>query len=71
MECVMMGLRLAEGIPFTRIEAIAGKTVADVFDPVKIVSLVNEGYLMMDNARIIATAAGRQRLNSLLGYLLA
>lgn len=71
MECVMMGLRLAEGIPLTRIESIAGKAVADIFDPVKIASLVNEEYLTMDNTRIIATAAGRQRLNSLLGYLLA
>lgn len=71
MECVMMGLRLAEGVPFTRIEAIAGKPVADIFDPVKIASLVNENYLMMDDAHITATAAGRQRLNSLLGYLLA
>ena len=61
-EILMMGLRLAEGIPYGRLEVLPP---AD-----RLKALVEEGYLADDGRVIAATAAGRQRLNSLIGYLL-
>jgi putative oxygen-independent coproporphyrinogen III oxidase len=61
-EILMMGLRLAEGIPRERL---------DVLPPAdRLAALVGEGYLVEDGHVLRATAAGRQRLNGLLAYLL-
>lgn len=70
-EALMMGLRLSEGVPLARLEFESGKTSDTFFDPKKIKSLCDEGYLSMANDHITATAAGRQRLNALLSYLVA
>jgi oxygen-independent coproporphyrinogen-3 oxidase len=70
LESVMMGLRLREGIYIPRLEALAGRTLAEIFDRRKIDSLIAEGYLTLTSDSVTATAAGRQRLNALLGYLL-
>ncbi|MGZ9097235.1 MAG: radical SAM family heme chaperone HemW [Micavibrio sp.] len=70
-EALMMGLRLSEGVPLARLEHESGKTSDNFFDPKKIKSLCDEGYLSMANDHITATAAGRQRLNALLSYLVA
>ena len=58
-ERVMMGLRLAEGV------------AADGLDPDRIGRLVDEGYLNRTGTRIVATADGRLRLNSLIDFLLS
>jgi oxygen-independent coproporphyrinogen-3 oxidase len=61
-EVLMMGLRLAEGIPFDRLDRLP--------EAARRTALVEEGYLVDDDRLLKATAAGRQRLNGLLGYLL-
>lgn len=70
-ECVMMGLRLDEGVPMARIERESGMDFSSAIDPAKIAAMVGEGYLVKTDTHIIATPSGRQRLNALLGYLLA
>ena len=62
-EILMMGLRLAEGIPYGRLDLLP---LAE-----RRMALVEEGYLADDGQVLAATAAGRQRLNGLLDYLLA
>lgn len=69
-ELTMMGLRLAEGIPLTRFEAEAGKPFANCLDPARLTRLIDGGFLEIRDARIYATAAGRQRLDTVLGELL-
>jgi len=69
-ELLMMGLRLAEGVPLARIRAETGKTFEEALDGDAIAELVAGGFLTVDAARIAATAAGRQRLNAVLGALL-
>jgi oxygen-independent coproporphyrinogen-3 oxidase len=65
-----MGLRLAEGIPRVRLEALAERSIEDLFGPA-LAHLVEGGFVTLDNERLVATAAGRQRLNAVLAALLA
>jgi len=69
-EMLMMGLRLAEGIPRPRLEALAERNIEDRFRPA-LSRLVEGGFVMLTHERLVATAAGRQRLNAVLGALLA
>jgi putative oxygen-independent coproporphyrinogen III oxidase len=69
-EMLMMGLRLVEGILRARLEALAGCDVEDLFDAA-LPPLIDGGFLMLDDDRLAATAAGRQRLNAVLAALLA
>jgi len=69
-ECLMMGLRLAEGIPVERLEQEGAKKFADLIDPQKIEALRGEGLLECDGHTLKATKAGLQRLNGVLSYLL-
>ena len=62
-EILMMGLRLAEGVPYGRLDRLPPLD--------RRAALVEEGYLVDDGQVIAATAAGRQRLNGLLAYLLS
>jgi putative oxygen-independent coproporphyrinogen III oxidase len=62
-EALMMGLRLDEGVKRSAVrEAIDERRVRD---------LVEGGFLIDDPARLRTTPAGRQRLNAVLGALLA
>lgn len=69
-EMLMMGLRLAEGVARARIEAIADCTVETRLGPA-LFRLIDGGFLTLDQIRLAATAAGRQRLNAVLAALLA
>jgi putative oxygen-independent coproporphyrinogen III oxidase len=69
-EMLMMGLRLVEGIARHRLETLAGRTVEDLFAGA-LPRLVEGGFLTLDGDRLAATAAGRQRLDAVLGALLA
>jgi putative oxygen-independent coproporphyrinogen III oxidase len=69
-EMLMMGLRLVEGIPRARLEALAGRDVESLFGAA-LPPLTEGGFLMLDDDRLAATAAGRQRLNAVLAALLA
>jgi len=69
-EILMMGLRLAEGVPADRFRALTGRDMDDVLDARRAADLVDEGLLDFGADGIAATAAGRQRLNALLAHLL-
>lgn len=70
-EMVMMGLRLSAGIGRHAFEAELGAGPESLLSAERLGHLVTEGYLELDAAGLRATAAGRQRLDALLGYLLA
>jgi len=67
-EMVMMGLRLSEGIPRARLEALAECSIETLFG-ISLTRLIDGGFVTLDRERFVATAAGRQRLNSVLGAL--
>jgi putative oxygen-independent coproporphyrinogen III oxidase len=69
-EMLMMGLRLAEGVPRTRLETVAGRSVEALFGD-RLAPLVEGGFVALDHDRLAATAAGRQRLDAVLAALLA
>ena len=70
VELLMMGLRLAEGLPTSRLREETGRDVDALFDPALVRDLQEAGYLSPDPDRLRATAAGRQRLDGLLRALL-
>ena len=70
-ELLLMGLRLAEGVPVGRIEALAGRPLALAVDGQTLRRLEDAELLRTDGGRLAATAAGRQRLSSILAALLA
>jgi putative oxygen-independent coproporphyrinogen III oxidase len=70
-ELLLMGLRLAKGVPRARLRRIDGRDLEDWIAPTRLGPLVEAGLIAVDAATIRATAAGRQRLNAVLGYLLA
>jgi len=69
-ELLMMGLRLAEGVSRARLEELAERSTEKLFGP-SLLRLVDGGFLRLDDQRLVATAAGRQRLNAVLATLLA
>jgi putative oxygen-independent coproporphyrinogen III oxidase len=68
-EMVMMGLRLVEGIPRKRLETLAECDVEALFG-ISLTRLIDGGFITLDKMRLTATAAGRQRLNAVLGKLI-
>jgi len=70
-EMVMMGLRLAEGIPAARFRAETGRVMEEALDPARLARLVEGGFLGVESGRLKATAEGRARLDAVLGALLA
>jgi oxygen-independent coproporphyrinogen-3 oxidase len=70
-EALLMGLRLAEGIDLRWFEARTGRTLAQSVDPGILAQCVQEGYLILTPERLQATAEGRIRLDTLLGWLVA
>jgi len=69
-EMLMMGLRLAEGVSRARFRDEFGQEIEAVLQPAPLRSLVDGGFLVLDEAGLRATPAGRQRLNAVLGALL-
>ena len=69
-EMLMMGLRLVEGVSRARLECVAGGD-AETFFGSNLAPLIEGGFLTLDAERLAATAAGRQRLNAVLGALLS
>lgn len=70
MEALMMGMRLREGVPFSRLEQEAGLPLDQILNPRKLQALAEEGLITLPGDSIKPTSAGMQRLNGLLGYLL-
>lgn len=69
-ECLMMGMRLIEGIPVSRLETEGGRPFAELLSMDKIKALQAEGLLQFDGSIIKPTKEGLQRLNGMLSYLL-
>ena len=69
-EALMMGLRLAEGIDAARFRAATGTDLDAAVDGAAATRLIEGGFLVVDDRSLRATAAGRQRLNSVLGEIL-
>ena len=69
-EMVMMGLRLAEGIPRRRFRDELGLEPEDLIDATALGHLTEGGFVTLDADRLAATDAGRQRLNAVLAALL-
>jgi putative oxygen-independent coproporphyrinogen III oxidase len=69
IECTMMGMRLAEEIPWTRLEEESGRRRDDLFGAEKLYALENEDYITTTMTGVSTTPAGRQRLNAVLSYL--
>jgi oxygen-independent coproporphyrinogen-3 oxidase len=70
-EMVMMGLRLAEGIPTARFRAETGAEIEAALDAQRLMRLVEGGFLVLESDRLRATNEGRARLDAVLGALLA
>lgn len=68
-ELLLMGLRLAEGIPGARFAAVAGRTLADVARLPRVADLIGQGLLDIDESRMTATPDGRRVLNALVAAL--
>ncbi|MGQ9364778.1 radical SAM family heme chaperone HemW [Azospirillum sp. ST 5-10] len=69
-ELLMMGLRLAEGVARARLVEETGRDLPGLVDAAALDRLVEAGFLDLDATTLRATAAGRQRLNAVLGALL-
>ncbi|MGZ8996551.1 MAG: radical SAM family heme chaperone HemW [Rhodospirillales bacterium] len=69
-ELVILGLRLAEGIDRRRFRDRAGEPLDTVLDASERDRLIELGLLEADQHRLRATAAGRQRLDWVLGRIL-
>ena len=69
-EVLVMGLRLAEGVALARLAALAGAPLDRVLHPAALERFVADGWLVLNDGRLAATAAGRQRLNGILAALL-
>ncbi|MEK0083046.1 radical SAM family heme chaperone HemW [Benzoatithermus flavus] len=69
-ELLMMGLRLAEGVPTARIAAVTGRPWRESLDAAALERLGALGLLAVEGDRLVATPAGRQRLDAVLRRLL-
>jgi putative oxygen-independent coproporphyrinogen III oxidase len=70
-ELLMMGLRLAEGVPLARLVEESGLDLGAFIDPAALKRLTDGGFLTVEKDRLRATHEGRQRLNAVLAALLA
>jgi len=69
-ELVMMGLRLKEGIARNAFRRELGSEPEALLPDARLAALAEADYLVLDDAGLRATDAGRRRLNALLTYLL-
>jgi oxygen-independent coproporphyrinogen-3 oxidase len=69
-EALMMGLRLVEGIDRGRFRALTGRDPLDAVDQRALSSLIEGGFVTLDETSLRATDAGRQRLDAVLARLL-
>jgi oxygen-independent coproporphyrinogen-3 oxidase len=70
-EVLMMGLRLTKGISRDRFRNAIGREIEAALDEKRLAPLIEGGFLTLDDERLAATAAGRQRLNAVLAALLS
>ena len=70
-ELLMMGLRTAEGVDRARILAECGLPLEEALDRRRLDRLIDGDFLLLNDDALRATPAGRQRLNTVIGELLA
>ena len=70
-EMLMMGLRLTEGVSLARLAAEAGADPEAIIAEPRIARMIEGGFLRRDVQRLVATKAGRQRLDAVLAALIA
>jgi oxygen-independent coproporphyrinogen-3 oxidase len=70
-EALMVGLRLIEGIDRASFAAVTGSDPVTAIGEARLEPLVRMGFLEVDDHRLRATPAGRQRLNAMLERLIA
>ncbi len=70
-ELFMMGLRLTAGVGRAAVRARLGRDLEECLPASRLSRLVDGGFLELDRYGMRATAAGRQRLDAVLGDLLA
>ena len=68
-EMLLMGLRLAEGVPEDRFLSRTGRTLASAIDSDAFRRATEAGYVVWRDGRLTATAEGRRRLDALLPFL--
>jgi len=68
-EALLMGLRLAEGISADYFATRTGRRLDDAVDPEILSAAIEAGYLHQTPSHLIATEAGRRRLDALLPRL--
>ena len=64
-ERVLLGLRTVEGVPLTVLQTLSQRSGRD-----PVADLIAEGFLTLENGRVIATPRGRPVLDAVLGRLL-
>lgn len=69
-EYLMMGLRLVEGVELERITTLGAQDWQHSVNRPALDRMVAQGLASLDDTRLMLTAAGRQRLNSVLADLL-
>jgi oxygen-independent coproporphyrinogen-3 oxidase len=69
-ELLMMGLRLAEGVPRAAFLRETGRTPEDALPRTGLDTLIGGGFLALDETGLRATPAGRTRLDAVLARLL-
>ena len=70
-EMLLLGLRLTEGVSRAAFRREAGAEPEQALDARRLKALAEAGYVELDRTGLRATAAGRQRLNALLRYLVS
>ena len=70
-EMLMMGLRLAEGVPRSRLQSLFGSDWTSVMDKRGLRQVVECGWLSIGESHLRATDQGRRLLDALLVKILA
>lgn len=68
-EALMMGMRLSEGLPISRLIEAYGASIDDILSRDRIAKLVKEGILEESTTHLKTTKQGLKCLNSVLAYL--
>jgi oxygen-independent coproporphyrinogen-3 oxidase len=68
-ECLMMGLRLVEGVAARRFEDVAGAPLADRMAAKKLAPMMDAGLIDMDAAGLRITPRGRALTNAITGEI--
>jgi putative oxygen-independent coproporphyrinogen III oxidase len=65
-ELLLMGLRLIQGVPLRRIEEMSGRPLEEAVQGAALQDLRAAGLIEIQGGRLLASEAGRQRLNGVL-----